>query len=211
MKAIAALILVLVFGILPGKSLGQTNNLRAGEDLPSVIAARCQLTPNAHECGKAETKGTEVPAEAMTDLAQRYPGPYRRPCCRGGYSSAYPPSWADDGHHAAIGALIGFGLGATAGATVNGDERGRVAASLLVGSLGALLGAAFGHAIPTFHARGPYRGPWPDEDDTVAGRQPAKPTQPPTKQGTIAPEASATVESAQKSGNPQATFGVYDR
>jgi hypothetical protein len=186
MKTPAALVLLL--GVLPGASLGQTNNSHAGENFPSVVAARCQLIPDARECAEvAETKGIKGPAKESSQLAQRYPGLYRRSCCQGGYYSAYPPSWDDDGQHAAIGALIGFGLGAAAGATANTDARGRVAASLVLGSLGALLGAAIGHAIPVFHVRRPYRGPWPDEDedDIMAHRQPAKPTRQPAVQRTV--------------------------
>ncbi len=180
--------LVLFWGILPGASLGQSNNSPASEGIPSVAAARCQFTSNPRECGKvADVKGTQGPAEDSTQLAQRYPGPYRGPCCRGGHYSPYPPAWADDGHHAAIGALIGFGLGATAGATANTDARGRVAASLVAGSVGALLGAAFGHVIPVFRVRKPYRGPWPDEDedDIMARRQPARPARQPAVPRTV--------------------------
>jgi hypothetical protein len=193
MKTLTALVLLLE--VLPGASLGQTNNSHAGENFPSVVAARCQLIPVARECAEvAETKGIKGPAKETSQLAQRYPGPYRRPCCRGGHYYAYPPAWADDGQHAAISALVGFGLGAAAGATANTDARGRVAASLVVGSLGALLGAALGHAIPVFHVRRPYRGPWPDEDvdDIMAHRQPAKPTRQPPVQRTAGPGERAT-------------------
>jgi len=186
--------MILFLGILPRALLGQTYNARAAEDLPSVIAARCQLTSNARECGElAKASKTQGPAQQSGQLAQHYPGPYHRPCCRGGYDSAYPPDWSDNGHHAAIGALIGFGLGATVGATANPPKGERVAASLVVGSIGALLGAAFGHAMSTYPVRRPYRGPWTDEheDDIMARRHLAKPARPSAKER-IDPTAPAT-------------------
>jgi hypothetical protein len=82
----------------------------------------------------------------------RYPGSYAR---------AWGPG---NGRHAAIGALIGFGIGAALGAKANNDPHPGVTlkASLLVGFIGSGLGAAIASGVPPPFARNlRRRGPWP--------------------------------------------------
>jgi phosphate/sulfate permease len=52
--------------------------------------------------------------------------------------------------HAAIGALIGFGLGAALGAKANKDQHvgARIGAPILFGGFGALIGAVIGGSHP---------------------------------------------------------------
>ena len=138
-----------------------------------------EITPIV-EIASARGPYVERPASDENDpltLAQfsrRRPG---RPLPRRG---AYPgPSssgrWTPEGngHHAAIGALIGFGVGAAAGAKGNTDASNRVTAILLVGSVGALLGAMIGDGIPSFHARHRHAPSWPDEDDVASRGKPS--------------------------------------
>jgi hypothetical protein len=71
------------------------------------------------------------------------------------------------GRHAAIGAVIGFGLGAAVGTKGNGGTR----ATLTFGVLGGLMGAAFACMTPSFPARSPYRrGSSPYDEEEVAFR-----------------------------------------
>jgi hypothetical protein len=134
------------------------------------VAARCQYTPKDSACAGPDHPGSQTNGEVI--LAQRrMPGPplgLRRPM--GGPGPGYPPQYwgPGSGNHAAIGAVIGFGLGAAAGATAKTDARGRVVASLLGGSLCALMGAAIGHGIPSFHSSWRRRSypidPGPNDD-----------------------------------------------
>jgi hypothetical protein len=167
---------LIVAGLIPVRcAFSQT----ADSQSPSttLAAARCQYAPAEKICAEPSHAGND--ASGTAQAPQRFPGPPCRPRCQiGPPGSAYPPPFVqrDDGHNAAIGALIGFGVGAAAGAGANTDARGRFAASLLVGSIGALLGAAVGHTIPVFHVhRHHRRDAWPDDGELAIGSGPGHP------------------------------------
>lgn len=145
-------------------------------DADAVAAARNQYTHNeAVDDPKHSGTNPSDKADGKTTLAQlsrRGPGlPYPRSAGYPGAGSArmWQPS---SGRHAAIGALIGFGLGAAVGAKANTDqhEQARVAAPLIFGGFGALFGALVGASIPDgpgwrFHRR----RPWSDEEEDEMG------------------------------------------
>ena len=81
----------------------------------------------------------------------------------------YPPRWGSGyPRHAAIGALVGFGLGAAFGAKANTDRHPGVGtrAALLFGTFGAMIGAVVGNGIGPVHSRKVYRR-WPAEEDEL--------------------------------------------
>jgi len=147
----------------------------------SEIAARCRYTPEDDACRKeiGPTSSSASSDQTLAQIPRRMPGPPLRPRRLMAHPGpGYAPLWAapDYNNHAAIGALIGFGLGAAAGAQVNTDARGRVASALIVGSIGALMGAAIGHGIPSFHARRAYPPlPLPEEDEMASRLRAANP------------------------------------
>jgi hypothetical protein len=186
--------LSLVARLLPA----QTQVSQVLNDLPSSFAnARCQYTPTAEACAAAPNDSGPAPlgvgSATVAQLPRRIPGPPIRPRRppMAHPSGGYPGPWMlePNGRHAAIGALIGFGLGAAH--PVDGTVRGHVA----MGLFGGLLGAVIGAGIPSFHARSRYpRGPWSDHDgDQLASRSaPAKApsTQATTEESTAITEAS---------------------
>ena len=95
------------------------------------------------------------------------------PCCVYPRPS-YPPTWfgPDEGHHAAVGALVGFTvLGVAGGLAAQTDNRSKVAAGLFVGSLGALVGAAVGHTIPSARKNHwHHRYPASDDEEMAESR-----------------------------------------
>ena len=136
---------------------------------PALSAARCQYTPAEKICG--------APAPRCQGVDHRpgsptFPRAALRQCTMAAPRPSYPPPFLqfDDGHHAAIGAMIGFGIGAAAGATAKTDSGGRVVAALFGGGLGALFGAAVGHAIAPFHGHHYHRDPWYDDEETAIRR-----------------------------------------
>lgn len=96
------------------------------------------------------------------------------PCCRCPPRPSHPPSWfePEPGHHAALGALVGFTLlGVAGGMGAQTDPRAKVAAGLFTGSLGALIGAGVGHLIPANQRRHRYhRYPLPQEEEMAKNR-----------------------------------------
>lgn len=86
-----------------------------------------------------------IPDEMLSQNAQPRPtslSPGRIPHSRPAHGAMWHQD--SDGHHAAIGALIGFGIGAAVGAAFNQDQHtnARVGAPILFGAFGALIGAA---------------------------------------------------------------------
>lgn len=145
-----------------------------GDASPQVVVARCAYTPADEACASIERASFDTPApEIAAQFPRRPPRPRpRRPVGRTvGYG---PGPWMQpNGRHAAIGALIGFGLGAAIGAKANQDRHpgAGVAAAFIVGSVGAGLGAVVGCGVPSFHAWSHRRHvPWPDEGDEEANR-----------------------------------------
>ncbi len=137
---------------------------------PALSAARCQYTPAEKICG---APARDAKGSTTAQAPQHFPGPPCAPrCSMAAPRPSYPPPFLqfDDGHHAAIGAMIGFGIGAAAGATAKTDSGGRVVAALFGGGLGALFGAAVGHAIAPFHGHHYHRDPWYDDEETAIRR-----------------------------------------
>src|SRR5271163_1286797 len=131
----------------------------ANEASAAITLARCQYTPGDLACpgaeasGQSSSKATATEAEMVARISRlgRRPMPHRPVS----YGRGYPSWFAGNGRHAAIGALIGFGIGAALGAKANKDPHPGVAlkASLLVGFIGGGLGAAIGAGAPSFRAR----------------------------------------------------------
>ena len=114
------------------------------------------------------------------------------------------------GRHAAIGALVGFGLGAAVGAKGTGGAR----ATLTFGVLGGLLGAAFGCMTPSFHVRSPYRrGPWPYDEGEPASNSGTSSSG--TSSGTSMPGSRTATPppptAAPNPGPPESATAVNDR
>ena len=161
--------------LLTSAAIAQTAVEQAAADLPApVAAARCQYTPADAAClGSSESGQATISTndDTLAQLPRRIPGPPVRPRRppmghpRGGYPGMWMPS--GNGRHAAIGAIIGFGLGAALGAKANTDPHAgaTVRASLLFGTFGALLGALVSQDTPSFSRLQRPRGPWPDEPD----------------------------------------------
>jgi hypothetical protein len=159
-------------------SHSDVRSVAAHEPSPAIALARCQYTPGDETCAEADASGqssSRVTALEMLAQMSRRGGP-PMPRGRMSYGRGYPSSYAGNGRHAVIGALIGFGIGAALGAKANQDPHPGVTlkASLLVGFIGAGLGAAIGAGAPSFRARN--LGPrLPGEhrkrldDDQVAG------------------------------------------
>ncbi len=173
--------------LLASSALAQSGDSQTTNDLPHQVAlARCAYNETDEVCASVDHPSPAA-ADASNDttLAQvprRIPGPPvqpRRPPM-GRPRGAYPGVWMEEGsgRHAAVGALIGFGLGAALGAHANKDQHPGVGvrAAFLVGTIGAVLGAAVGYGTPTFYARSPHRrGPWADEDEQASRPKPAEP------------------------------------
>ena len=180
MKNLQIVAFLLTAAVWAPPVLGQTKDSRsAAAPAVEITAARCQYTPAEAACvalneGSRQSNDTTTVAQ----LPRRMPGPprYPRRPPMGPPGRPYSSYWAPEGDsgHAAIGALIGFGLGAAAGASADTDARGRVGAALVGGSLCALLGAVIGHGIPSFHHH--YHRGWdgdPDEDASLRQHKPA--------------------------------------
>jgi len=195
----------MILVLLPtSAAIAQTADQQAADELPNgVAAAHCQYTTADAACIGSKESGRETintnDETTVAQLPRRIPGPPGRASRQSmGYPRAYSGMWmpSPSGRHAAIGALVGFGLGAAVGAKGTGGAR----ATLTFGVLGGLLGAAFGCMTPSFHVRSPYRrGPWPyDEDEpasnsgtSMPGSRTATPP-PPTAAPNPGPPESAT-------------------
>ncbi len=174
----ASLLALLFVALSVGAQTRDSQSDASANDFSSsVTAARCRYTPADKACLTGNGEDT---------LAQfsRHGGPPMLPPRPVRYSRGYEPAWGPgNGRHAAIGALIGFGLGAAIGAKANTDPHpgATVKASLLVGIIGTGLGAAVGAGTPAFRAlnlrrRRPFPGNQQDDDDQVASQ--SKPDKP---------------------------------
>lgn len=194
MKHKEGILLLLALLLVVSSALAQTGDSQGTTDLPNadlpnkdlprqVALARCAYDATEDVCASMNRPSPEArDASGDTTLAQdpqRIPGPPAHPRPpMGRPRPAFPGMWREEGNprHAAIGALIGFGLGAALGAHANRDQHPGVGvrAAFLVGSIGAVLGAAVGYSTPPIRARRPYRrGPWPDEDAMASRSKPA--------------------------------------
>jgi hypothetical protein len=134
---------------------------------PRQLAARCAYTPSEDGCNNLGRSDQNTDAHQMAQAqfpgggqrfgSPRMPRPYGRP------PNAYTAY--DDGHHTAIGGLIGFGAGFALGAGVNHNSSSRVGSGLIAGALGAVFGAAIGHSIATFPHAAFRRHKWSHEED----------------------------------------------
>jgi hypothetical protein len=211
LRTIAPWLTILV--LLPtSAAMAQTADQRAADELPAwVAAARCQYTTADAACIGSKKSGREsINTNDETTVAQlqrRIPGPPGRARQLLGYPPAYSGMWmpSPSGRHAAIGALIGFGLGAAVGAKGTGGAR----VTLTSGVLGGLLGAAFGCMTPAVHVRSPHRrGRWPyDEDELASNSGPSSET---SKSGSGTATAPLP-RAAPNPGPPQAATAVNDR
>jgi hypothetical protein len=179
----------------------------------AIAAARIPYpkdeTPSVNAADKVLTAQTGDDSKDDRDtLAQMRRRPSRPLSPRPRYPHrSYPNPWVEpgSGRHAAIGAVIGFGLGAAVGARANTDQHpgAGVRASLLVGTFGALIGAAVGYGVPPMQRwaanrhrhRWPQPDPRPNEDElaSVSNKAPA-------------PEQSATLQPASKELPVQASL-----
>jgi hypothetical protein len=109
------------------------------------------------------------PSDRQAYPQSRRPSPQSSLPPRTGYPPrGYPARWSGGSpKHAAIGALIGFGLGAALGAKFNTDHHdgAGVKAALLFGTFGALIGATVGNSFGPMHHRAVYRRRWPAEGE----------------------------------------------
>ena len=187
------------------------------EILNGVAAAHCQYTTADAACIGSKESGREtINTNHETPVAQlprRIPGPPGRASRQSmGYPRAYSGMWmpSPSGRHAAIGALVGFGLGAAVGAKGTGGAR----ATLTFGVLGGLLGAAFGCMTPSFHVRSPYRrGPWPYNEGEPASNSGTSSSE--TSSGTSMPGSRTATPppptAAPNPGSPESATAVNDR
>jgi len=152
-------------------------SVAADEPSHAITLARCQYTPEDNACSDAsgQSSSRETARETLAQMSRRAGPPMARGPMR--YGRGYRSSFSGNGRHAAIGALIGFGIGAPLGAKANKDPHRGVTlkASLLVGFIGSGLGAAIGAGHPSFRARDrlpriPRHGQRRVEEDQVAGQ-----------------------------------------
>jgi hypothetical protein len=143
----------------------QTSNT-LDADNPRQLAARCAYSQTEEGCKKLTqtVQNTDDRQIAQAQFPRRGPrfGP-RMPHPYG--PSPYAYGSYDDGHHAAIGGLIGFGAGFALGAAANHNSTSRVGSGLIAGALGAVFGATIGHSIATFPHASFRRHRWPHEGD----------------------------------------------
>ena len=164
-----------------------------------VAAARSPYT-------QPENAASDAPHITLAQFPGRPPGP---PFSRyGGYPRAnYPGMWrgSSSPRHAAIGALIGFGIGAALGAKANKDPTpgATLKASLLVGSVVGVLGALIGQGAPPYarlqrpRERRTEKG-WTEQDEMVS--RPNQ-TDPDTSKRTSVREASPELNLAARPSN----------
>jgi hypothetical protein len=147
-------------------TLAQSGNSQ-DESSSRQLTARCAYTQSDDSCADLshpdQGAGDDQVAQAQFPtrgprFGSRTPRPY------GPHPVFYGPY--DDGHHAVIGGLIGFGAGFALGAAASQNSGSRVGTGLVAGALGTVFGAAIGHAIATFpHASLHRRHRWSDEED----------------------------------------------
>lgn len=132
------------------------------DEMPaSAVRARCQYVEDANCINDKDSTETNT---VVAQLPRRFGPPLRpRPPMRPYPSYSNPWIGPGDGHHAAIGALIGLGVGAGLGATIKSKDGSRFVGTVLLGGLGAAFGSAIGYAVPVFHTRnhGPH---FPDDE-----------------------------------------------
>jgi hypothetical protein len=191
----------LVVESLRGRNL-VSNDLSTAD---RIAAARSPYT-------QPENAASDVtPHITLAQFPGRQLGPRFSPY--GGYPrSNYPGMWRGNGsgRHAAVGALIGFGIGAALGAKANKDPHPGVTvkASLLVGSVGGLLGALIGQGAPPYarlqrprERRTNKR--WTDRDETDQDEMASRPNQtdPDTSRQTSAQEGTPELNLAARPSN----------
>jgi hypothetical protein len=144
------------------------------------LAARCAYTPTDDACKSFSSSREETQSRDGYTAQAQFPrrGPYGRPpMSRRPYGPRpYAYGSYDDGRHAAIGGLIGFGAGFALGAGANQNSSTRVGTGLIVGALGAVFGAAIGHGIETFPHASFRRHRWSDDDESASTRPPQRET-----------------------------------
>lgn len=188
MKHTKAILSVLISLLLVSSAIAQTSEPqtasgRGGADAIAAAHSRYTQNESVSQSAKDSSAGnSDTPdADTLAQFSRRGPTrPYPYPFPRRGYPRGGSPyMWQQpfNGHHALIGAVIGFGLGAAIGVKANTDQhpQARIAAPLIFGSIGALLGATIGGTLPPSPwarlRRGhglPHEGE--REEDQVAGR-----------------------------------------
>jgi len=125
--------------LLVSVAFAQTKDSRAESSADEVVAALSQYTQTA-EISPDTSDGAQ-----LAQFQRRGPGtqfPRRSGYPRAGYGA--PWQERGDGHRAAVGALIGFGLGAALGAGTSRDSHTTVGAVVIFGGFGALIGGVVG-------------------------------------------------------------------
>jgi hypothetical protein len=152
---------------------------------------------------------SDGPSDGQAYAQLRRPSPRPSLPPRIGYPQrGYPAMWRGGSpKHAAIGALIGFGLGAALGAKFNTDHHGGagVKAALLFGTFGALIGATAGNSFGPMHHRGVYRRRCPAEDE-LGSRPKAVRTE---QTASVRPASPPPSTNAQDSTQASTTKGLF--
>jgi len=211
LMSLAATMLLLGSSALPQTSDSQTSSAHAN----LIAAARCQYTPADNACAvlsdSAEARRSAQDDTTLAQLPRRGPG--RTFPTRAGYPpSTYPrrSMGVGNGRHAAIGAIIGFGLGAALGAKANKDQHpgATLRFSLLLGTFGAAMGALIAQGAPPFSRLQHPRGPWSDADEVASGPKTANPDGP--QQTSAGQDGAPSVPSSEplaNAGGPAVTRG----
>ena len=167
MKNLRITLLLLAVLIAGRAALAQSFGNPPERPSDRVTLGHCQYSPNDPAC-QHQAQSTPVSAQC------RYPASCPSSCCPYGYPPPSRPPWffeAENGNHAAAGALIGLGLGAALGASKDGNADSRLAGALVIGGLGALIGSVIGHGIPARHWHR-HRPDWDDSDENAATAPP---------------------------------------
>jgi hypothetical protein len=140
--------LLLIQSVLPS-ALAQAGERQTANDsltAEEILVARSPYTQ--HE----DVPRGSVDGQTRSEPAQRRPVILVPPQIQYPGAGAHSGVWRQprNARHAAIGALIGFGLGAAIGAKVNKDQhtQARIGAPILFGGFGALIGAVIGGSHP---------------------------------------------------------------
>ena len=159
LQVIAALLAPL---LVISSALSQTGNREVHDQATNhaeIATARSRYVQA--DLQTEDVAGRPSGGEAYAQSRRPGPRPPMRP--RLGYPQrTYPPRWGSGyPRHAAIGALVGFGLGAAFGAKANTDRHPGVGtrAALLFGTFGAMIGAVVGNGIGPVHSRKVARSP----------------------------------------------------
>jgi hypothetical protein len=136
--------------LLVSVTFAQTKGSPVDSSPDQVVAAHNRYTQPA-EISPDTSDGAKLAQFQRRGPGAQFP--------RRGYPRAsYGAPWQEpgNGRHAAIGALIGFGLGAALGAGTSKDSHTTVGAAVIFGGFGALIGGAVGGnhgAYPFAHRR----------------------------------------------------------